>query len=149
MARIYDHDELKQIRCITLGRRQYWPILKYIIGPILKQRNHSNWFAAVGMHLTSIHNCIFNSFQCVITRTHLQPEFCSSLRHLALVCLSANIEVWRGKFSGLDPTVSADGVNHLERNGIIQGSHWLIKKLQLSFVLPFRKNSAVLQKIPL
>lgn len=149
MARIYDHDELKQIRCITLCRKRYWPILKCIIGPILKQKNHSNWLAAVGMHLTSIRKCIFDSFQCAVTRAHLQPKFCSLFLHLALICLSANTEVWRGKFSGLDPTVSADGVNHLEGKGIIQDSHWLIKRRQSYFVLSFRRTLAVLDKIPL
>lgn len=126
------------------SRRQYWPILKCIIWPILKQKHHSNWLAAVGMHLTSIRKCFFNSFQCAV-----QPKFCSPLFHLPLICLPANTEVWRGNFSGLDPTVSAAGVNHLEGIGIIQDSHRLTKRWRSSLVLPFRKNSVVLDKISL
>ena len=149
MARIYDHDELKQIRCITIWRRQYRPILKCIIGLILKQKNHSNWLAAVGVHLTSIHKCIFNSFQCAVTSTHLQSKFFSLLLLLASLCLSANTKVWRGEFFGQDRTVSAADVDLLEGNGIIQDSRWLIKRWRSSFVLPFRRKSVVLSKIPL
>lgn len=95
------------------------------------------------MHLTSIRKCIFDSFQRAVTKTHLQPKFCSLLLHLALICLCANTEVRWGPSSGLDPTLSATVLNHLEGNGIIQDSHWLIKQRQSSFVLPFRRNSAV------
>lgn len=55
----------------------------------------------------------------------------------------------RGKFSGLNSAVSAASRNYSEGNGVIQDSHRLIKKWWLSFVLPFRRSSAVLDKIPL
>lgn len=70
MARIHDHDELIQIRYITLGKRQFLPILKCIIQPILK-KYHSNRSAAVRMHLTSIYKCIFDiAHDIAVTRTN-------------------------------------------------------------------------------
>lgn len=78
----------------------------------LKQKYHSNRSAAVRMHLTSIHKCVFDIVHCAVTRTHLQPKFCSSLPHLALICLSAGTDMQRGKLSGLDSTVSAASGNY-------------------------------------
>lgn len=92
MARIYDHDELIEMRYITLGKRQYLPILKCIIRPILNRSITAIDQQLLRLQLTSIHKCIFGIVHRAVTRTHLQPKFCSSLLHLALICLSADID---------------------------------------------------------
>lgn len=95
-----------------------------------KKKYHSNRSAALRMHLTSIHKCIFDIAHCAVTRTNLQTKFCSSLIHLTL--MFSAILTCKGKFqlSGLNSIVSAASRNY---SGLILANQEIMTVLCASF----------------
>lgn len=72
MARIYDHDELIEMRYITLGKRQYLPILKCIIRPILNRS-----ITAIDQQLLDCNSHQYISVFLVLFIVLLQELICS------------------------------------------------------------------------